>query len=121
MSKDAEKVVVVTVTKFGVELIIFCLEEQLIALNLTTLSYRRCRGMMIEMWKHFNVYESDVIAPSFKKGFSLRRKLDCHRFRANGIHKKTFYAAAAVAWNKLPLTVRSSKTMDTLKSRLDDH
>ena len=96
-------------------------EEQLIALNLTTLSYRRCRGMMIEMWKHFNVYESDVIASSFKKGFSQRRKLDCHRLRAKGIHKKTFYAAAAVAWNKLPLTVRSSKTMDTLKSRLDDH
>ena len=72
-------------------------EEQLIALNLTTLSYKRCRGMMIEMWKHFNIYESDVIAPSFKRGFSLRRKLDCHRFRANGIHKKTFYAAAAVA------------------------
>ena len=67
--------------------------------ELITLSYRRCRGMMIEMWKHFNVYESDVIAPSFKKGFSLRRKLDCHRFRANGIHKKTFYAAAAIAWN----------------------
>ena len=63
-------------------------EEQLIALNLTTLSYIRCRGMIIEMWKHFNIHESDVIDP-FKKGFSLRRKLDCYRFRANGIHKQT--------------------------------
>ena len=51
----------------------------------------------------------------------MGRKLDCHRFKANGIHKKTFYALAAVAWNKLPLAVRSSKTMDILKSRLDDH
>ena len=47
--------------------------------------------------------------------------MDCHRFKAYGIHKKTLHAAATVAWNKLPLTVRSSKTMDILKSRLDDH
>ena len=42
--------------------------EQLIALNLTTLSYRRCQEMILEMWKHFNVYESDVIAPFYEEG-----------------------------------------------------
>ena len=47
------------------------------------------------MCKHFNVCESEVIAPSFKRGFNLRRMLDCHSFKANGINKKTFYAAAA--------------------------
>ena len=36
--------------------------------------------------------------------------------------QKTFYAAAAVALNKLPLTVRTSKSTDIfIKSRLDDH
>ena len=47
--------------------------------------------------------------------------MDCHKFKINGIHEKTFYAADAVAWNKLPHTVRSSKTMNTFESRLDDH
>ena len=96
-------------------------EEQLSSLKLTTLSYRRCRGMMIEMWKHFNIYEEGVITPSFQKAFSARRKLDCHRFKANGIHKKTFYAAAAIAWNKLPLSVRNSGTLNDFKSNLDNH
>ena len=48
------------------------------------------------------------------KGFSLRRNLDCHRVKVNGIYKD-FYTAAAVAWNKLPLTERSSKKMDIHK------
>ena len=61
---------------------------------------------MIEIWRHLNIYEPDVIAPSFKMDFTLRIKFDCHRFEANGIHKKTLYATAAVAWKKLPLTVR---------------
>ena len=59
--------------------------------------------------KHFKVYKLDVIDPSFEKGFSLRRKMDFHRFKANGIHRKTFYAAAAVAWNKFQFTAKSSK------------
>ena len=96
-------------------------EDQLRALELTTLSARRARGMMIEMWKHFHVYDNDTLASSFKTGFSGRRKLECHRFSAEGIHKKTFLAAAAIAWNRLPVEVRASPTMNTFKARLDEH
>ena len=94
-------------------------KDQLRSLNLITLAARRARGMMIEMWKHFHVYNKDTLAKSFKPGISERRKLDCHRFRANGIHFKMFYSSAAVAWNKLPMHVRASEKINTFKARLN--
>ena len=87
--------------------------EQLKALNLTTLSARRARGLMIEMWKHFYIYDKDTVGKSFKPGFSGRRNYECHRLRSVGKHSKTFYAAAGIAWNKLPLDVRLSPNINT--------
>ena len=74
---------------------------------------------MIEMWKHFHIYDRDTVGKSFRPGFSERRNYECHRLRAVGKHSKTFYAAAGVAWNKLPNDVRLSPNIDTFKARLD--
>ena len=93
--------------------------EQLQALRLTTLSARRARGMMIEMWKHFHIYDRDTVGKSFRPGVSGRRNFECHRLRSTGKHSKTFYAAAGVAWNKLPNDVRLSPNINTFKARLD--
>ena len=41
-------------------------QERLRALGLTTLSFRRLRGDMIEVWKHLNVYSRGTIPPSFR-------------------------------------------------------
>ena len=40
-------------------------KERLKRLNLPTLAYRRVRGEMIELYKHFRVYDRETIAPSF--------------------------------------------------------
>ena len=41
-------------------------KEWLKALNLSTLSFRRFRGDMIEMYKHFNKYDRSIICESFQ-------------------------------------------------------
>jgi len=96
-------------------------EEQLRSLKLTSLSARRARGMMIEMWKHFHVYDKDTVGKSFRPGFSGRRNFECQRLKSVGKHSKTFYAAAGVAWNKLPFDVRVSPNINTFKARLDKY
>ena len=88
-------------------------EHKLRELNLTTLSARRARGMMIEMWKHFHIYDKAILTKSFKPAYSARRNMECHRLKAVGIHSKTFYAAAGIAWNQLPLDVRVSTNINT--------
>ena len=40
--------------------------ERLKLLRLPTLSYRRARGEMIEVWKHYHVYDHNDIAPTFQ-------------------------------------------------------
>ena len=93
--------------------------DQLKELNLTTLSARRARGLLIEMWKHFHIYDKDTVGKTFRPGFSGRRNFKCHQLRSVGKHSKTFYAAAEIAWNKLPLDVRLSPNINTFKARLD--
>ena len=50
--------------------------ERLERLNLPTLAYRRLRGDMIETYKHFHKYDSNVLPPSF-----------CPRNRPSRSHK----------------------------------
>ena len=40
--------------------------ERLKRLNLPTLVYRRRRGDMIELFKHFNTYDKSILAPTFQ-------------------------------------------------------
>ena len=96
-------------------------EEQLRTLKIPTLAARRSRGVVIEMWKHHHVYERDILTPSFKPGYSARRQLDCHRFKASGKHANTFYAIGAIAWNRLPLKIREKNDINTFKNALDKY
>ena len=41
--------------------------ERLKLLDLPTLRYRRMRGDMIEVYKHCNTYDADIVSPSFQK------------------------------------------------------
>ena len=47
--------------------------EKLKLLRLPTLSYRSVRGEMIEVWKHYHVYDLRVIAPTFQRARTRRR------------------------------------------------
>ena len=47
-------------------------------LDLPTLSYRRARGDMIEIYKHFHIYDKDIIPHKFQTGNRISRK---HNFQ----------------------------------------
>ena len=103
-------------------------EERLKRCNLTTLRFRRMRGDMIEMWKHFNVYERDILSPSFTpKERPIRN--GCHKFQLyqrrsadgeRGIQTNSFYFRTIDVWNGLPSSVVEAKTLDSFKNNLDE-
>ena len=101
--------------------------ERLEKLQLPTLAYRRLRGDMIETYKHFHKYDTNILPPSFcprnrpsrshKYQLQPIRPLDGER----GVHKNSFYCRVVNLWNSLPCSVVDAPTMNTFKNRLDDH
>ena len=83
--------------------------ERLKRLNLPTLVFRR-RGDMIEIYKHFHIYDKITISHSFqprerssrKHGFQLH--LHTPRDGIRGIQSNSFYYRSTKAWNNLPNT-----------------
>ena len=55
--------------------------ERLKLLCLPTLSYRRARGEMIELWKHYHVYNPKVITPTFQRARTRRKMYQIQRLR----------------------------------------
>lgn len=103
-------------------------EERLRRLNLySVLHYRRIRGDMIEMWKHFNTYDENMFPEMFQHNTQSYHQhtfqLYQHRPTTHAYSKpqsKSFYRVPRLR-NKLPSSVVSSPTMETFKNRLDRH
>ena len=96
-------------------------EERLIKLKLPTMTYQRARGLMMEVWKHINSYDTDVISPTFQFTRSARYPLQHKRFNSRGSQSKSFYHLATTLWNDLPMAVREADCRNTFKNRLDKH
>ena len=96
-------------------------EERLRKLKLPTMTYRRARGLMMEVWKHINSYDTAVISPTFQFTRSARYPLQLKRFNSKGSQSKSFYHLAPALWNDLPLAVRETECRNTFKNRLDKH
>ena len=100
--------------------------ERLRRLNLPTLAYRRSRGDVIELYKHFHKYDRAIISKSFqqKERMTRRHKYQLHERRANdgerGVQRNSFYFRSPHLWNKLPLKVIESENIDTFKNRIDE-
>ena len=103
--------------------------ERLRALKLPSLSYRRLRGDMIEVYKILNgKYDQDActilklwkdMAPrSSIRGNSL--KLYPQRARTQ-LRKYSFAMRVVKYWNSLPEKIVTSKTLNTFKNRLDKY
>ena len=106
-----------------------CLDypERLKHLNLPTLAFRRRRGDMIEVYKHFNSYDRATLAPSFNPRERSSRQ---HGYQlippkaddgARGIQTNSFYHRVAQTWNNLPKKVVEAETIDAFKNALDEH
>ena len=102
--------------------------ERLRRLDLPTLVYRRQRGDMIEVYKHFTKYDRDTISSSFWPKDRTSRRLN-HNFQLHdikakdgvrGVHYKSFYQRVPSMWNNLDTTVVNSENVNKFKNNLDD-
>ena len=101
--------------------------DRLKILNLPTLAYRRLRGDLIEIYKHFHHYDIETISTTFQPRERVTRK---HAFQllernakdgSRGIQSNSFYYRPTRAWNNLPKTVVDTKSINSFKNRLDKH
>ena len=100
--------------------------ERLKRINLPTLLYRRRRGDMIEVYKHFNSYDSSTLSSTFNPRDRPSRQ---HKFQlytpistdgVRGIQKNSFYHRVVSVWNNLPKNVAEDETIDGFKIALDN-
>ena len=100
--------------------------DRLKRLNLPTLLYRRKRGDMIEIFKHFHNYDKNLLSSSFqpkdrpsrKHGYQLHEITP--RDGKRGIQTNAFYFRSAKLWNNLPRIVVNAENINTFKNRLDE-
>ena len=99
--------------------------ERLQKLDLPTLEYRRKRGDMIQVWKHFHTYEKSTLSPNFRPNPRTNRKhpyqLTWNRSKdgAHGVQTNSFYFRVANDWNALPEDVAMAENIKTFKTHLD--
>ena len=96
-------------------------------LNMTTLVYRRSRGDLIEVFKHYHHYDMDVVSKRFQQLNCPSRQhdyqLSYHRPRdgLRGVQTNSFYFRTTRAWNLLPRHVAEAGSVDMFKKRLDSY
>ena len=103
-------------------------EDRLHALGLTTLSYRRLRGSMIEVWKHFNIYTPGTIPSVFKRVNrpirATRHPLQLYPAVAKdgitGVQQNSFYYKITETWNSLSTDVVQADSLNSFKNKLDE-
>lgn len=105
----------------------FTYEERLRILDLPTLAFRRFRGDMIEIFKHFHTYDRKSLSNYFRPISEPGRR---HKFQlernftkdgVSGTLHNSFYFRAIKTWNELPRAVVESDDLDSFKIRLDEH
>ena len=100
-------------------------EECLRRLDLPTLVYRRARGDMIEVYKHFHTYDQDLIPDNFKRQIYGIRQHDYQlvwRKPKDGIRgpqTNSFYFRIMQMWNNLPADVVKAENINEFKNQLD--
>ena len=103
--------------------------ERLRLLKLPTLSYRRVRGDMLELYKithdiydhrasQFVKLQKDNPSRTSTRGNSLRIQ---HTRASTSVRKNAFTVRTAPIWNSLPDYVVSADSVNSFKNRLDKH
>ena len=101
-------------------------EERLKKCDLTTLLFRRRRGDMIEIFKHFKIYDRTILSSSFmhnnrpsrKHAYQLyqRRPRDGKR----GLQRNSFYYRVTQQWNDLSPIAVEGNDINAFKNELDE-
>ena len=123
---DAVENVQIRATKLVDGLSKLTYSERLKRLDLPTLVFRRKRGDIIEMFKHFNSYDQSTLAPSFKRRERPSRK---HKFQLhmpqmkdgkNGPQSNFFFQRTTTIWNDLPANIVEAENTNQFKNRIDE-
>ena len=102
-------------------------KDRLTRLNLPTLAFRRIRGDMIETYKHFHKYDTQILADSFqpRNRSSRQHGFQLHLPKSNdgmrGIQNNSFYFRIAKTWNNLPREVVNAININAFKNKLDEY
>ena len=100
--------------------------ERLKKLNLSSLVYRRARGNMIEIFKHFHSYDNSMLPENFRPRNRSNGKHDYQlvwkatRDGVRGLQANFFYFRTIKTWNELPKEIVHAKSIDSFKSKLDE-
>ena len=98
-------------------------EERLKFLGLTTLSFRRLRGDMIEAYKILHELYDPIVSPTLVRDHSTRRgnsfKLYVVGNYTSDIRKYCFVNRIIKHWNSLPNHVVEAPSLNAFKNRLD--
>ena len=100
--------------------------ERLKKLDLPTLAYRRARGDMIELYKHFHKYDQDTLPHPFQPRNRVSRKHDFQlvwikpKDGIRGLQTNSFYYRTIKTWNDLPKEVVNAKDINSFKEKLDE-
>ena len=101
--------------------------ERLAKLNIPTLVYRRLRGDIIEVFKHFHTYDREILSSSFhpRQRTSRKHNFQLHHSKlkdgARGVQSNSFYHRIVKTWNNLPQHVVNARNINTFKNSLDDY
>ena len=101
--------------------------ERLQRLGLPTLIYRRARGDMIELYKHFNTYDKTCLSTSFQPRSRSTRSHDRQliwnipKDGAHGVQTNSFYYRSVNIWNTLPGKVVTAPNINAFKNEIDKH
>ena len=100
-------------------------KERLQKIGLPTLNYRRERGDMIELYKHFHTYDKAVITKKFQPRMRPSRAHDHQLVEyipndgSHGCQQNSFYYRTIRTWNNLPKIVVQAPNINTFKRELD--
>ena len=100
--------------------------ERLKKLNLSSLVYRRARGNMIEIFKHFHSFDNCTLLENFRPQNRPSRKHDYQlvwkapKDRVRGLQEKFFYYRVIKTWTELTKEIVYVKSMGLFKNKLDE-
>ena len=92
-------------------------EDRLRRLDLPTLVYRRARGDMIQVYKHFHAYDQDLLPSIFQRQMYGTRH---HEYQlvwrkpkdgSRGPQSNSFYYRIMQTWNELPANVVKANSL----------